>query len=387
MENNKLQKVQSNIPVTIAERGITITNTLLSTESATYWHEKGRESEKSDIQYAQYCYEKSLLIDMLHWKSNFRLAYLAHLTENSSVVAQQIITGTKNVLNSSTTFFKVRFVSIINDEERKGILNSLNCMDERELLASAFLNCIYEKHELACKQALNTTNPLYKDIYFHYIVAICLAQTDLEAAMQHAEEAILLNSHSPLGYNVKALILLAQEQFPEVIQNCSKVIEINSNIASAYSNRGRAFFELEQYIESIENYSKAIEIDPNYVNAYYNRGVVFYESGDFQNAVIDFSKAIEFAFQNKFSYYNRALAYQSMKRYSEAIADFSKAIEVDPYYLQAYFNRGEAFYEAGQYHEAIEDYSIAIEIDPEDELAEKAQERVSSIAAKSDVSN
>ena len=158
----------------------------------------------------------------------------------------------------------------------------------------------------------------------------CYFSNQHEAALEHFDRAILLDSRNASAYNNKATLLSENGLYDIAIQNFTKAIELDKNNYEVRNNLGNALQDLKRYDEAIACFEKAISLKPNFAEAYSNLG----------NAL------------------------QDLKRYDEAIACFEKAISIKPNYAEAYSSLGKLQNEGGNHTLAKELFSLAINKNP-----------------------
>jgi tetratricopeptide (TPR) repeat protein len=172
--------------------------------------------------------------------------------------------------------------------------------------------------------------------------------------------------------------------YQKAIEHYNEAIILDQDNPVPYNNRGLAFLKLNESDKAISDYNKALDLKPDYGEAYFNRGLAYYHSGGWSDAKLmgafkkepyeksiqEFTKAIEVNPKNAETYYQRGLAYTRLihyynkpfkpdiaKLFENAQNDFNKALELDPEYVLAYAGLGNLYYRNGEHTKAIESYN------------------------------
>ena len=211
-------------------------------------------------------------------------------------------------------------------------------------------------------------------------------------AMELTEQLLGEFPESPLGLDMKGLLLMKTNRLDEAEYYLQKAVKLDPDFAIAwynlsvinrkqqkpdlslgYLNRaltiqadlGKAYFDRALVKKQLGDKSGALsdynvfieEHGGNYLEAFINRGLTLKILGEFDGALRDINLVIENSEESAELYKYRGNIYVLMGKTDLALQDYNKAISLDPSYEEAYFNRGIAYLNMGFPSKACADFA------------------------------
>jgi len=159
------------------------------------------------------------------------------------------------------------------------------------------------------------------------------------------------------------------KDYEKAILEFTEAIRLDPHFVLAYNMRGRAYDVVKQYDDAINDFTEAIRLDPSFDSAYHNRGLVYDDLEQYDKAIADFNESLRQNPKDSGTISARAGAYCQKKEYGKAIKDCSKAIKLSPYYALPYLIRAEVHYEKDNYGKVIKDSTAVIGFNPKNRTA------------------
>ena len=125
-------------------------------------------------------------------------------------------------------------------------------------------------------------------------------QGDLEKAQTNAQQALRIGHNLPMSedftehdmlHNQLGRIMRKSGQLDQAIQHLSEAILLNPNYIEPYLELANVHIDRRQYQDALDVYKKLIIIMPNSASAYYHSGLVYKECKDYENAERMFRQA------------------------------------------------------------------------------------------------
>ncbi|NMG08205.1 tetratricopeptide repeat protein [Brasilonema sp. UFV-L1] len=217
----------------------------------------------------------------------------------------------------------------------------------------------------------------------------CFEKKQYNAAMNHYNQALKLNSKDSEIYYKRGLTRYRLGDYERAIADYNQAIQINPYYGKVYTQIGLARYQLGDYEAAIADYTQAIRMNPNDAVAYRNRADIRYHLGDYQGAIEDynqaikinpnsssfgdskrgielFSQSIEMKPNDAVGYKNRGNSRFDLGDYQGAIEDYTQVIQMNSHDVDVYYNRAQARYDSGDYQGAIADYTQVLKINTND---------------------
>ncbi|MDD2345398.1 MAG: tetratricopeptide repeat protein [Bacteroidales bacterium] len=106
--------------------------------------------------------------------------------------------------------------------------------------------------------ACQNKEKLFKEHYQKGLIA--LDASNLNLALEHFDECIVLKPHHPESHFYRGAVLFSKRDYEAAIESYTKAIDINPNYADAYHNRGLAYNVLNRLDEKCEDFFRAYEL-------------------------------------------------------------------------------------------------------------------------------
>lgn len=131
-----------------------------------------------------------------------------------------------------------------------------------------------------------------------------------------------------------------------------------------YLNRGEAYYMLKDYQTALADFTKATTIKPEDYEAWYEIGELQTYQENYLEATIGYEKAFAIKPDLKDGWVNLGFCYDHINEREKAINAYTRGIKADPTVGLLWNNRGYAYLEMKQYDKALADLTKAIEVDP-----------------------
>ena len=187
-----------------------------------------------------------------------------------------------------------------------------------------------------------------------------------EAAMEHVNVVLSLESKNVEALVLKTIILASTEMYGEAIECATKTIEYASKKGKyskdkIYAIRAKIFkYELEEYGKAIADFSSAIKLDKKSSDYYTERAHCYALIDEKVKAEKDYLKSIELNPYKAEYMDNYARFLMSQDDTVKAYELVSKAIRYEPNYINAYYTRSRIHSVCGRHTASIDDMFFVI---------------------------
>jgi tetratricopeptide (TPR) repeat protein len=189
-------------------------------------------------------------------------------------------------------------------------------------------------------------------------------QHNYNQAIDYSNEAIELETNSPMGYLIRGAALRQTKQFDRAENDFDKAIALTTNnipLSFAYQNRGFLCQQMTNYEKAVDDYSRAVQMNPAFSSAYADRASVYNMEHRYDLAVMDCNMAIMLSPDDAAAYRFKGNAYSGQQNYGRAIEAYSKAIELDTNSVWDHWTRAMAYAGKEDYAHAIADFDTFIQ--------------------------
>lgn len=221
---------------------------------------------------------------------------------------------------------------------------------------------------------------------------------NFEAALQHYNKAIELDSTDITFYNNVAAVYFEQKQYEKCITQCEKGIEVGREnradyklIAKAMTRIGNAYKKLGNLQSAKTYYEKSLSehrtpdvktllsevekmikeeerkayVDPEKAEAAKNQGNELFRKGDFSAALKQYTEAIQRNPDDAKLYSNRAACYTKLAAFDLGLKDCETCVKLDPKFIKGWVRMGKILQGMQQSSKALNSYQKALELDPQ----------------------
>jgi predicted O-linked N-acetylglucosamine transferase (SPINDLY family) len=235
--------------------------------------------------------------------------------------------------------------------------------------------------------------------YRNHLALACLADRQLAAARQHAEEARrlghddghgywhvgmefvrrrdwpaaeacmhlgrLVQPASPEVHNCLGIVLAAQERY-EAAETCyHQALECDPRSVEAMNNLGNALRDSNRVAESIPWYRRALALDPKFAAAHNNLGIALANLGNLDEALACYRRALTLQPGNADAMNNLANALRELGDHEAAIDAYQGALQLRAGSAEIQSNLGVAYRRTGRVDQAIGLFRRAIVLQPQ----------------------
>ena len=195
-----------------------------------------------------------------------------------------------------------------------------------------------------------------------------IAEGQLDAAVQLADQALALEANQPGAIVTKGMVLQAKRQFTEAMAEYEKVSALPGREpatllakADAFTQKSRTLLQKGEALEAINNAYFALLEKGDHVPAHLARAEAYIVRGQYDRA-INSCNAVIYTYDKTSGEAQslRGSAYQYQGNVDQAIADAKKAIELDPKLAVAYQRRASALAAKGMGKDALADLEQAM---------------------------
>jgi len=148
------------------------------------------------------------------------------------------------------------------------------------------------------------------------------------------------NPNNAEAHNNMGIIMSILGAHEAAIQHFNEAKIINPELPQVYNNLGNAHESLGQLREAIKDYEMAISVQTNYTDSYYNLARAYTEMREFEKAESTLNKLIQLDPNNAYACYGMGNMYAKKRDFDKAITWFEKAIKLKPNYAEAHYKLG-----------------------------------------------
>lgn len=152
---------------------------------------------------------------------------------------------------------------------------------------------------------------------------------DLPKAIRNFRAATERNNKLAPAWNNLGAAHLAVGDIEAAVEHLSQAIILDETFHIAYANRGMAYIERSAYQDAWNDFTTAFHLAPKDPFHHNNLGLIFLELIHPEEAIICFTRAIKLGTDNAAPYNNRGRAKLLMGHHKKAAADFVKAYKAD----------------------------------------------------------
>lgn len=184
-------------------------------------------------------------------------------------------------------------------------------------------------------------------------------------AMELAEKMLVDFPESPLGLDMKGLLLMKMNKINEAEIYLTKAVKLEPNFAIAWYNLSVIKRKQNQLDLSLEYLNRALILKEDLNKAYFDRALVKKQLGDRKGALEDYNTLIDTNSGRYLeAFLNRGLTLKMLGNFESALNDINLVIENSEETANLYKYRGNILSLMGQAQPALKDYAKAIELNP-----------------------
>lgn len=197
---------------------------------------------------------------------------------------------------------------------------------------------------------------------------------DYDAAMENAQNALLINQTYALAHAVRGWILGKQGEYLLGEGEIKTALDLDPNSALAYAflaeiykdkiDAGKEDFNTRDQASELSR--KAMSLDPSLLEVRRARGLVLEVTGNYEEAIKEFEAAL--AMNENLADLHIALGrnYKAVAAYDKATDEFNTAISMKPDDPEPYAELARTYLTVGEYAKGVQLAEQAVEKDPTD---------------------
>lgn len=194
-----------------------------------------------------------------------------------------------------------------------------------------------------------------------------------EEALEAANEAVAIDSHSALALVQRAATLRAMGRYDDALSDTDGALTLAPDISGALIERGRNLRALNRLTEALASYERALETDPHNYDAWVGVIRTLGDLGRFHDVLSAGEHGAE-AFMSQKQQRIAVLVETSrvlteMEQWQSVISITDKVISEDPDNLPAWQDRGIALMKLRRFDEALLAHRRALALDPQNALS------------------
>jgi predicted O-linked N-acetylglucosamine transferase (SPINDLY family) len=199
----------------------------------------------------------------------------------------------------------------------------------------------------------------------HLLGGIAHLQGNLQLAQQHIQKALELRPRDPLFHANFAAVCIAQKRSGEALEHARQAVALDSKCVEGWRALGTAQALLKCWREAESAYERAIEQAPRHSETHNNMGNVQKTLGRPDRAEQHYRKAIALNSGDADALNNLGALLLGQKRYQQSQQYLMLAVERDPESTIAWNNLGQALQAQGKTKEADIAYGKALALEPD----------------------
>lgn len=202
---------------------------------------------------------------------------------------------------------------------------------------------------------------------------------NLFQAIELYKQAIIISSGTP---NLSALyVKLAHAQilngnYEEAKTNAENALLLNSQSPLALAELGWAYTFLGNELEAEKSLLQALELNPDSVEAHAYYAELLTDQGDYEGAAAHSRQAVELDDRSLVALRSRGYVLYFTGNYEEAAAEFEQAIAINDRVADLHQFLGLSYWALALYDEAIEEFSLADQFDVDNPLPDTYISRI-----------
>lgn len=174
------------------------------------------------------------------------------------------------------------------------------------------------------------------------------------AALNYADEFILISPRSSIAHSIKGNILSAIGRHEDAIVSFRNAIKHDPLNSEAYSNLGNLFQDLARYEEAVDCYEKAIQIQPDTHFFYINLGNALLNLRLFEGAVSAFDSAVILEARDHEAWSGKACALIELKKFDDALSAINTSLHLHSGNADALINKAVILIGLERYQDALD---------------------------------
>lgn len=188
-----------------------------------------------------------------------------------------------------------------------------------------------------------------------------------EAALESAQNALILNSDYSMAHAVKGWALTQLDDYLTAEGSIRKAIELDGSNAAAYAYLAEVLIDADAYgnLEAASEASKkAKALAPDLLESYRARGYVLENSGNAEEAVQEYQAAIAINDKLWELHFRLGWVYYLLQDYANAVQEYNLAVSFNPTNPEIPRELARTQFADGQYGKAVQYAEQAVKIEP-----------------------
>ena len=217
------------------------------------------------------------------------------------------------------------------------------------------------KAVIAYKQA--TTSEPTNTKYWIALSRLQVYNDQLEAALESAETAILIEPENSMAHAIRALALDWLFELEEASRAAVRAIQLDANNALAHAFYAEILTDMQKYGPAGDEVRLALTLNPNNVDVHRVHGYYLESVGAYEDAILAYQTAATINPNISSLYMQLGVNYRVIGQYETAIEYFTRASALDPTNYGPYISISRTLSQTGEYGRAIQYLESALELD------------------------
>jgi protein O-GlcNAc transferase len=220
----------------------------------------------------------------------------------------------------------------------------------------------FNEAEAICRQIV-AADPAHSNAWL-LLGVIALHATNLAAAIECLQQAVLFNPHDAMAHNNLGIALTGKGDFRSSAVHFRRAAELAPDMPEAHYNLAHGLQALGDLQQAKLFYQQAIALKPDFADAWLNIANIVSGQGEFALAIDHYRRSLQLHPQQPEALVELAAALQRLGRSDEAVDCCRFALALRPDFPEAYNRLGIALRFLGSIDEAVACFRSAVEQDP-----------------------
>jgi serine/threonine protein kinase/Tfp pilus assembly protein PilF len=225
-----------------------------------------------------------------------------------------------------------------------------------------------QQYPKALSDALRILEENHTAQYHSHYASLCYLANDYNVALEHYNQAIMLESTQAEYYTARALVQLDPSKAKNDFQ---KGLQLKPDDLIILHNFGLFLIKIKEFQNAADIFEKIMRISPTNVDAFAQSGFALQQLNFHERAIAYFDKALAINSNVSEVLNNKAVSLYKLKKIEESREHFKKAIAADNNNAQAYYNYSVLLKQYERYEEAVIAFSRAFSLMSQDAKKDK----------------
>ena len=180
------------------------------------------------------------------------------------------------------------------------------------------------------------------------------------------EHDLACTSDNSIAQSQFGLALAYQGKTTEAVQHDEQALLLNPDNIEAQNNLGNALAGQGKLPEAIQHYEQALQLEPDSADTHYNLAIALASQGKLAEAIQHYQRALQLKPDDPEGLNRLGITLAMQGKLDEAIQCYQHALKLDPDYFEAFNSLGIALAKQGKMDEASQQFERALQIKPDD---------------------